>query len=70
MLPDELTDCNPEIPAGVPGPPDAIPAEPRCPWCGRSWPYLPRQSGMLDMVQLAQAVLSDLQAAIEAEVLP
>jgi hypothetical protein len=43
---------------------------PRCPWCGGPWPFDPRASGLLDMVLLAQAVLSDMQAALEEGVTP
>jgi hypothetical protein len=59
-------------------PPDPIPAQakspascpdqPRCPLCGAPFPL--HLSGVLDMVLLAKDVLSDLQAALEVEVLP
>jgi hypothetical protein len=63
MIPDDIPTVQPQNPP-APAP------ETTCPLCGRSWPFEARQSGMLDMVALAQAVLADLQAAIEAEVVP
>jgi hypothetical protein len=42
-----------------------------CPTCGRALDgFTLKGSQLLDMVLLAQDVLSDLQAAIEEEVLP
>jgi hypothetical protein len=62
----ELTfPANDDAPA-----PPVLPAGPaRCPTCGRLY-FEARHSGKLDMVLLAKDVLSDLQAALEAEVLP
>lgn len=46
-----------------------------CPFCGRPYPpYFDlrdlRLSGLLDMVVLAQDILTDLKTALEQEVLP
>jgi hypothetical protein len=47
----------------------------RCPCCGQTYPdaricapFVPRTSGLLDMVLLAKDILTDLQAALEEEV--
>jgi hypothetical protein len=41
----------------------------RCPYCHRPW-FDPRTSGLIDMLTLAQDVLSDLKAGLEEQVLP
>jgi hypothetical protein len=49
----------------------------RCPCCGQSYPdariwapFVPRASGLLDLVLIAKDALNDLQAALEEEVIP
>jgi hypothetical protein len=64
MIPDDLPEHNPEIAPVVPLAPVC------CPTCGRPLLFTLRASGVLDMVVLAQAVLSDLKGAIEEECLP
>ena len=62
MIPEDLTPMQPPNTS-------APPRGPCCPWCLR--PYFDlRTSAALDFVALAQAVLSDLAKALEAEVLP
>jgi hypothetical protein len=63
MIADDLPEHNPEITPLVPLAPVC------CPTCGRPFLFTLRASGVLDMVVLAQAVLSDLKAALEDEVL-
>ena len=48
----------------------------RCPTCGYPYPdarirapFLPRTSGLLDLVLIAKDALSEVQAALEEEVL-
>jgi hypothetical protein len=64
MIPKDPGKNNPEI----------TPLVPReaacCPTCGRPLFFTLRASGVLDMVVLAQAVLTDLKAAIEEELAP
>jgi hypothetical protein len=64
MIPHPHDEHNPEIAPVVPR------ASVCCPTCGRVLLCTLRASGVLDMVVLAQAVLSDLKAAIEEECLP
>jgi hypothetical protein len=64
-------DVPPDNPSGAPCPPGPIPDLPRCPTCGAPWPpFDARRSGVLDFVVLAQDVIADLRAALEAAVLP
>jgi hypothetical protein len=48
---------------------DPEPGPDRCPTCHRPW-FDPRMSGLLDMLTLAQAVLSDMKRCVEEESLP
>lgn len=48
---------------------DPGPGPTHCPTCGKPW-FDPRASGLLDMVTLAQDVLSDLKAGLEEETRP
>jgi hypothetical protein len=42
----------------------------RCPTCGQtSPPFVPRTSGLLDLVLIAKDALTEVQAALEEEVL-
>ena len=70
----------PTQPPSAPASPEETPARParaappgplRCPACGRPYDlfWLPG-SQLLDLVEVAKLALTDLQAAIEEEVLP
>jgi hypothetical protein len=81
MIPDDLPKHKPEIAPLVPLDPeyafpvndpglDALPrVDPDGPRCCPPG-FCRKASALLDMVALAQAVLSDLQAALETEVVP